>query len=140
MAKSDTSHESHYGHDTVVIGGSMGGLAALRALLAQFAADFSGSIFIVQHQSARPSGLADLLQTFTPLHVQRVDEARPIERGCVYVAPPDRHLVLWDERVLVTSEPRENRTRPSINPLFRTAAATRGSRTSRIATRQPRSG
>jgi hypothetical protein len=113
-----------------VIGTSMGGLRALRAVLAGLPRAYGGSVFIVQHVAPDRRGrLAALLQNCTALPVEAVEEPAPIAAGHVYVAAPDRHMVVWDDHVLPTVEPRENRTRPAINPLFRTAAASRGSRT-----------
>jgi two-component system, chemotaxis family, protein-glutamate methylesterase/glutaminase len=51
-----------------------------------------------------------------------------LERGRVYVAPPDHHLILRADRVLLTHAPRENHSRPAIDPLFRSAALAYGSR------------
>jgi two-component system chemotaxis response regulator CheB len=115
--------------DTVVIGTSAGGLAALRTLLAQIPASYPGSLFVVRHQAARPPGrLSAALQPVTALPVQTVEDVETIEPGRIYLAPPDRHLVVMGTTVRATVGARENRSRPSINPLFRTAAAARGSR------------
>ena len=116
--------------DTVVIGTSSGGVAALGALLKQLPETFQGSIFIVQHRSRNSPGLLGaVLQFSTPLPVRTVAGRMPIAPGEIYLAPPDEHLVIFDDSVLATGGARENRSRPSINPLFRTAAAARGSRT-----------
>lgn len=48
--------------------------------------------------------------------------------GRVYLAPPDRHMVVAEDRVMVVRGPLENRSRPAINPLFRSAAVARNSR------------
>lgn len=53
-------------------------------------------------------------------------DGEPIRRSRVYVAPPDRHLLLARDRVRVTREPRENMSRPAVDPLFRTAARQHG--------------
>ena len=116
--------------DTVVIGTSSGGLAALGSLLNRLSETFQGSIFIVQHQSRNsPELLGAVLQFATPLPIRTVRDRMPIRPGEIYLAPPDQHLVIFDNSVLATGGARENRSRPSINPLFRTAAAARGSRT-----------
>jgi two-component system chemotaxis response regulator CheB len=130
MREKQAAPDSAPRRDTVVVGASMGGLAALRTVLAGLPADFAGAIFIVQHVAPDASPqLASLLQTVCRLPVRTVEAPEPIGRGQVYVAPPDRHLIVWGEQVLVTGEPRENRARPSINQLFRAAAASRSSRT-----------
>ncbi|HZF31260.1 MAG TPA: chemotaxis protein CheB [Gammaproteobacteria bacterium] len=116
--------------DTVVVGASAGGVAPLRTLLAQLPRNFGGSVFVVQHLAPHAASyLADALQAATPLSVQFVENAQRIAPGRVYVAPPDRHLIVVDDTVHLATGPRENRMRPSINPLFLTAAATRNSRT-----------
>jgi two-component system chemotaxis response regulator CheB len=116
--------------DTIVIGAGAGGIAALRTLLGAVPRTFRGSIFVVQHLPPHlPSYLADALQAVVPLPVRFLEGAEPIAPGRIYLAPPDRHMVVMDDSVLVTSEPHENRSRPAINPLFRTAAAARNSRT-----------
>jgi two-component system chemotaxis response regulator CheB len=116
--------------DTVVIGTSAGGLAALRTLLSQLPKTYRGSIFIVQHQSPSSAGhLSAALQSVSMLPVRMMDGVQHIAAGEIYVAPPNRHLVIFGDTVLATAGAREHRTRPAINPLFRTAAAARGSRT-----------
>lgn len=113
-----------------MIGAGAGGIAALRTLVGELPRGFRGSVFVVQHLAPHlPSYLADALQAVTQLPVRFVEATEKIAPGRVYLAPPDRHLIVLEDTVLVTSEPHENRTRPAINPLFRTAAASRNSRT-----------
>ncbi len=107
----------------VVVGASAGGLAALRALLKDCPATFPGAIFIVWHVAPHsPSLLPELLQTETAMTVSHARDGEPIRAGQVYVASPDRHMVLDEGRVRVTRGPKENRFRPSIDALFRSAA------------------
>lgn len=114
--------------DTVVIGASSGGVQALRELLSRLPLDLPAAVFIVQHQSAVSGRLVSVLDAATKLPVVSVDGEQKIHAGRVYVAPPDVHMVLSEGKVLSTRGARENRARPSINVLFRTAAAERGSR------------
>src|SRR5262249_30690975 len=58
----------------------------------------------------------------SPLPVHYAEEGERIERGVMYLAPPDRHLLVDDGRLLLARGPRENHTRPAVDPLFRTAA------------------
>lgn len=114
--------------DTIVIGTSSGGLAALSTLLCKLSPDLPAAIFIVQHQASNAGLLADVLSTKIKRQVIRVDNNQPIVSGQIYLAPPDAHLVISEKQVGVSHGPRENRSRPSINVLFRSAAASRSSR------------
>ena len=114
--------------DTIVIGASSGGIPALRELLGRLPVDLPASVLVVMHQG-RWSGQLDLsLRSSTALPLGFVSDPVPLEHGRVYLAPPDRHLVVAGESASITAGPREMRTRPAINPLFRTAAAARGGR------------
>jgi two-component system chemotaxis response regulator CheB len=107
----------------VVVGASAGGLVALRALLKDCAATVPAAIFIVWHVAPHsPSMLPELLQSETALTVAHARDGEPICAGRVYVAPPDRHMLLDEGSVRVTRGPKENRFRPSIDALFRSAA------------------
>jgi two-component system chemotaxis response regulator CheB len=116
--------------DAVVIGASAGGITALRQLLSELGPDVPASVFVVQHLAPAPdSHLADILRRTSALPVAWAEHGLVVERGRVYIAPPDRHLLVDGERVLVVDGPRENRARPSINRLFRSAAASYARRT-----------
>jgi two-component system chemotaxis response regulator CheB len=115
---------STVGRDIIVMGASAGGVYALQRLMAALPADLPGSIFIVQHLwGGSPSYLASILQRAGPLKVVEAANGMRIEPRTVYVAPPDVHLFVEPEHVALLRGPRENRTRPAINPLFRSAAA-----------------
>ena len=115
--------------DIVVIGGSAGSIEALKVIIQDLPADFPGSIFIAVHVSADwPSLLAKLLSDTGPLTASNPLDREDIQRGRIYVAPPDHHLTIEDGKVRVIHGPRENRHRPAIDPLFRTAAREYGPR------------
>jgi two-component system chemotaxis response regulator CheB len=115
--------------DIVVIGASMGGVEALSRLVQQFPADFPAAIFVVLHTSPDSPGLlSGILAARGALRAVTAENGMKIERGCIYVAPPNRHLLLTTRGVRVTFGARENRSRPAIDPLFRTAAVNYGSR------------
>jgi two-component system chemotaxis response regulator CheB len=114
----------------VAIGASLGGVEALRQLLGQLPGDLEASLFIVQHTapSARGGSLDSALVPVTRLPVHYAKDGERFEPGHVYLAPPDRHLLLEAKKLRVVRGPRENAVRPAIDPLFRSAAAHHGSR------------
>src|SRR4051812_4630102 len=112
----------------VVIGASAGGVEALQHLVGKFPADLPASVFIVLHTwPSAKSYLGPILERAGPLRVVVPGNDDPIEPGTIYVAPTDQHMLLAPCRIIVERGPRENRARPAINPLFRTAAAAYGS-------------
>jgi two-component system chemotaxis response regulator CheB len=115
--------------DIIVIGGSAGSHSPLRQIISELPADLPASIFIATHVPTHSSGyLSDVLEMTSRLRVTRAIDGQPIERGCVYVAVPDHHLLVIDGTVRLGSGPRENMTRPAIDPLFRSAALSYGPR------------
>ena len=115
--------------DIVVVGASAGGIEALSALLALLPADFPAAIFVVIHVSAdSPGVLPTILARAGVLPVETAQEGAAILPGRVYVAPPDRHLLLEQGYIRLTRGPKENRFRPAIDPLFRSAAQAYGER------------
>jgi len=123
------SRESAPERDIVVVGGSAGSLDALREIVARLRADCPIAIFVVVH--VLPTGQSRLpliLSRAGRLPARHAHHGDRIERGRVLVAPPDRHLLLEATGVRIDHGPRENSTRPALDPLFRTAAATFGPR------------
>jgi two-component system, chemotaxis family, protein-glutamate methylesterase/glutaminase len=115
--------------DIVVVGASAGGVEALTRLVAQFPPEFPAAIFVVLHLSSTgTSVLPDILARKGALPATVPQDREKIDRGHVYVAPPDRHLLLVGSRVQLSAGPRENGHRPAIDPLFRSAARTYGPR------------
>jgi two-component system chemotaxis response regulator CheB len=119
----------HPGRDIITIGASAGGVEALRRLVGRLPADLPASVFIVLHLwPEAPSSLAPILTRAAALRVREAKNEDSIERGVIYLAPNDRHLMVEKDRLVVVHGPRENRARPAINPLFRSAAAAYGPR------------
>ena len=117
------------GRDIVVVGTSAGGVEALRALVGGLPADFPGSVFVVMHAASESPGvLAQILDRSGPLPAAHASNRERIRPGHVYVAPPDTHLLLEPGVMRLTRGPRENRFRPAVDPLFRSAAAVYGPR------------
>ena len=115
--------------DTIVIGASAGGVQALYKLVSALPPNLPAAVFIVLHiPSNVPSLLPDILSRESPLTVAHAKDGEPIEHGRVYVAPPDRHLLIEDSHVKLVHGPKENFHRPSIDTLFRSAARWAGPR------------
>ena len=115
--------------DIVVIGASAGGVIVLKQFVTSLPVDFKASIFIVQHVSAStPSYLPEILSHAGPLKATHPRDGEKFKKGHIYVAPPDHHLLIEDDHVVVKKGPKENRFRPSIDALFRSAAYTFGAR------------
>src|SRR5262245_20229022 len=116
-------------HEIVVIGASAGGIPVLRELVRELPSNFAGSLFVVLHIPPwQPSILDQILSAAGPLPAIHPLERQPIEKGKIYVAPHDEHLLIDDGFVTIWRGPKENRHRPSINPLFRSAAVNYGAR------------
>jgi two-component system chemotaxis response regulator CheB len=123
------SDEQTTGHDIVVVGASAGGVEALRTICAQLPSDLPAAIFVVLHVPAiATSVLPAILGRAGDLPSAHAEDGAEIERGRIYVAPPDHHLLIQPGFMRVNRGPRENGYRPAIDPMFRTAAATYGSR------------
>jgi two-component system, chemotaxis family, protein-glutamate methylesterase/glutaminase len=115
--------------DIVVVGASAGGVEALGTVLAGVRPGFSGTICVVLHMHAGSrSHLPEILQRHCELPVEGAVDGGALERGRVYVARPDFHMVLERDTVRLTRGPRENRHRPSADSLFRSAAYAYGPR------------
>lgn len=113
----------------VVIGSSAGGIDALRSLFSGLPSDTSASFFVTQHLSAQsPSMLDRILQKHTGMHVTFAEDRQLLMPNTVYIAAPDRHLMIEGDRVRVTRGPRECRARPAVDVLFRSAAIAYGPR------------
>jgi two-component system, chemotaxis family, protein-glutamate methylesterase/glutaminase len=119
--------------DIIVVGTSAGGIEALRALVGGLPENFSASIFIVLHTSPQSPGILDaILERAGPLPAVAPHDRERIQPGRIYVAPPDYHMLLEPGVVRITRGPKENRFRPAIDPLFRSAAQTYGPRVTGI--------
>lgn len=110
----------------IVIGASSGGVAALRTLVADLPHDFPVPILVVLHIGAHRSTLPALLNAAGPLFAKHGEDGEAILAGGVYVAPPDRHMIVADGHIRLLRGPKENCARPAIDPLFRSAAETFG--------------
>jgi two-component system chemotaxis response regulator CheB len=115
--------------DLVVVGASAGGLPALQTILGDLPAELPIAILVVVHSSPdSPGHLVDVLNRRSLYVASYARDREEIAYGRVYVAPPDHHLTTNDGRLSLTRGPRENRFRPAVDPLFRSAAASHGAR------------
>lgn len=114
----------------VVVGTSAGGMQALKELVRQFKSDFPAPIFIVNHMSPEATGeaLVHALNEAGALSCVQATDETYFESGKIYVAPSDRHMLIEGKKILITNGARENRYRPAIDPLFRSAAVAHGNR------------
>jgi two-component system chemotaxis response regulator CheB len=113
----------------IVIGASAGGFAALKTLVSSLPPNLDASIFIVWHMGSDVKGiLPEVLNKLNTIAVYSAKDKDPILPNRIYVAPPDRHLLVEQGRVRVTRGPKENRFRPAVDPLFRSAAYAYGNR------------
>lgn len=113
----------------IVMGASAGGLKALTKVVSQLQANFPVPILVVQHISADATGnvLLDSLRKNSQLVCGHAKNKGRLKPGHLYLAPSDHHLMIDDDKtLLVTKGAHENRSRPAIDPLFRSAAVTFG--------------
>jgi two-component system chemotaxis response regulator CheB len=117
------------GRDIIVVGASAGGVEALATLARGLPADFPAAVFMVLHVPPHgTSVLPKIISRAGPLPATHAWDGEPIQPGRIYVAPPDRHMLLKLGHVRVARGPTENSHRPAIDPLFRTAARQYGRR------------
>jgi two-component system, chemotaxis family, protein-glutamate methylesterase/glutaminase len=113
----------------IVISGSSGATAPLKAILGALPAGLPAAVFIVLHIPARSIGtLATVAAAAARLPVHTAEHGMPIAPGNIYLAVPDHHLILANGYLKLGRGPRENLARPAIDPLFRSAAISYGPR------------
>ena len=116
--------------DAVVIGTSAGGVEALSVLLPALPAGTRAAVLIVVHlPRGRPSLLPEVFRAKCALPVVEAEDKAPVEPGTVYFAPPDYHLLV-DEgpRLALSVDEPVHYSRPSVDPLFESAADVYGER------------
>lgn len=114
-------------HWLVVIGASAGGTRPLIDLAASLPADFPAAICVTTHIPAySPTHLPEILGGVGPLPASLAQDGEPIRPGRIYCAVPDHHLLIQDQCLSVKKGPKENRVRPAVDTLFRSAAYSGG--------------
>jgi two-component system, chemotaxis family, protein-glutamate methylesterase/glutaminase len=116
--------------DVIVIGGSAGGIEAASEIFSKLPKDLAAALFLVIHTAPDSPGYLDAIFSMAcALPVRYARHGESFATGTVYLAPPNFHLVLdVPRKMLVLKGPRENRTRPAVDPLFRSAALAFGPR------------
>ena len=115
--------------DIIVIGASAGGVEALTTIARALPPTLPAAVFVVLHGPAdSPSLLPISLDWNGPLPAVHAADYLPIQHGHIYVAPADHHLIVDHGHMRVVRGPKENRHRPAVDPLFRSAAQAYGPR------------
>src|ERR1051325_3072942 len=113
--------------EIIVIGGSAGSLESLKTVLRGLADDLAAAVIVVMHLRAREkSYLPQFVTQASPFPVLTAAEGERIEKRKVYVAVPDRHVMVAKGHLHLSRGPKEGLHRPSINATFRSAAAVYG--------------
>src|SRR5437868_2788432 len=115
-------------HDIIVIGASAGGVEAISRVIADLPRDIRAAVLVVLHISRGRSLLPEILTRAGRLPAAHPTDGEPLQYGRVYVAPPDHHLIVQESVVRVAHTASENGVRPAVDPLFRSAARTYGTR------------
>ncbi len=115
----------------VVVGASAGGLNALSEFVGQLKTGMDAAVFIVMHLSR--TSISDFLfhqlGPLTDLKCEIATEGASIKKDHIYIASPNLHLLVKKDKIILGRGPEENRWRPSIDVLFRSAAAAYSTRT-----------
>jgi two-component system chemotaxis response regulator CheB len=109
--------------DIVVIGASAGGVEALQELAQGLPRNYPGTIFVVLH-TGPVSILPEILSRAGTVPAVDAKHNVRYQPNHIYVAPPNRHLLISDGVMHLDAGARENGSRPSVDPLFRSAART----------------
>ena len=114
----------------IVLGGSAGALNPLRLIAAGLPRGIQAALLVVTHIGARsPSYLPQILTRSGAIAAAHAIGGEKLVPGTILVAPPDQHLLVQNDAVVLSRGPRENRNRPAIDPLFRSAARWGGPKT-----------
>lgn len=116
--------------DIIGIGASAGGVDALRRLFARLPADLPAAVLVVLHRGAFQDGaLTLMLGRDAAMPVVQPEGDEPIAHGYIYLAPPDRHMVVKPGGIIgLNSLAKEHHARPAVDPLFVSLAECYGPR------------
>lgn len=115
--------------DILAIGASAGGVEALQYLARRFRPDLPAAVLITLHLPRQSrSTMDEILTRAGPLPAAFARDGEPLQKSRIYLAPPDRHLMVDGDRLRLGLGPRENNARPAIDPMLRSLAACCGPR------------
>lgn len=119
-----SNHMPKYPKFLVVIGASAGGLDALTEMVQAFHKGLDVAYCIVLHLSRKGIGdfVVHRLSQVTSLPCSLVINGATLEKNNIYIARPNQHMLVKDNHFILGGGPEENRFRPSIDVLFRSAA------------------
>jgi two-component system, chemotaxis family, protein-glutamate methylesterase/glutaminase len=118
----------------VVVGASAGGYNALINFVENLVPDFLTCVFVVMHlpKTSKPKSLFKSFQQRTRFTCLEATDGKEIRPDRIYFAPNDKHLLLENGHIKLGEGPAENRWRPSIDVLFRSAAVNYKTRTTGV--------
>jgi two-component system, chemotaxis family, protein-glutamate methylesterase/glutaminase len=115
--------------DVVVVGGSAGAVEVVGELLAHLPRDFEAAIAVTLHRPATVvSSMAQVFARRSALPVVEPEQGQSFLPGRIHLAPPDRHMTVFDGTIQLNRRPPQHHSRPAIDPLFQSAATCYGSR------------
>lgn len=123
------SSEDNGEHDVIVVGASAGGVKALLGLFRELPATLPAAVLVVLHVGEGTHDLLDgILARASAFPVATAIDNEPLERGRAYIASPGYHLTVEKGVVRVLATAKDGLFRPSVDVLFRSAAAAYGRR------------
>jgi two-component system, chemotaxis family, protein-glutamate methylesterase/glutaminase len=115
--------------EIIVLGASTGGLHALEHVLGALPRGYPVPIVVVQHRARESTdAYAWVIGRRTVLPVREVEDGDTLNAPCVYLAPPDYHVLIEPGRAALSIDEPVSYSRPSIDVLFETAADAYGAR------------
>jgi two-component system chemotaxis response regulator CheB len=106
----------------VAIGASAGGVDALLRIATALPPAFPAIVLVTQHIGTHASLLPDLMRARGPNHAMHPQDGDQPLPGTIYIAPPDHHMMIGNGRIRLFRGPKENHSRPAIDPMFRSVA------------------
>jgi two-component system chemotaxis response regulator CheB len=119
--------------DIMVLGASAGGVEALSRVVGHLPQTIPATFLVTLHLSPfAESNLPRILERAGSLPAKHPEDLEPLRKGIIYVAPPDFHLILEEDGIRLGHGPKENRHRPSIDVMFRSASKAFGPRVAAV--------